>query len=74
MKHFQRSFSLRTIYHFSYRILVILVPCHKFLYNVIVKNIGHFRRDTKKELCDKVNETNFTILCMHYFNTFGVVG
>jgi SAM-dependent methyltransferase len=54
--------------------LIILVPCHKFLYNIIDKNIGHFRRYTKKELCDKVNETNFTILCMHYFNAVGVVG
>jgi 2-polyprenyl-3-methyl-5-hydroxy-6-metoxy-1,4-benzoquinol methylase len=55
-------------------ILIILVPCHKFLYNVIDKNIGHFRRYTKKELCDKIKETNFTTLCMHYFNTVGVVG
>jgi 2-polyprenyl-3-methyl-5-hydroxy-6-metoxy-1,4-benzoquinol methylase len=55
-------------------ILIILVPCHKFLYNVIDKNIGHFRRYTKKELCDKVKETNFTILSMHYFNAAGVVG
>jgi ubiquinone/menaquinone biosynthesis C-methylase UbiE len=55
-------------------ILIILVPCHKFLYNVIDKNIGHFRRYTKKELCDKVKETNFTILSMHYFNVAGVAG
>jgi 2-polyprenyl-3-methyl-5-hydroxy-6-metoxy-1,4-benzoquinol methylase len=55
-------------------ILIILVPCHKFLYNVIDENLGHFRRYTKKELCGKINETNFTILCMHYFNAVGVVG
>jgi ubiquinone/menaquinone biosynthesis C-methylase UbiE len=55
-------------------ILIILVPCHKFLYNVIDRNIGHFRRYTKKELCDKVKEANFTILSMHYFNAAGVVG
>jgi 2-polyprenyl-3-methyl-5-hydroxy-6-metoxy-1,4-benzoquinol methylase len=55
-------------------VLIILVPCHKFLYNVIDKNIGHFRRYTKKELCHKIEETNFTTLCMHYFNTVGVVG
>jgi 2-polyprenyl-3-methyl-5-hydroxy-6-metoxy-1,4-benzoquinol methylase len=55
-------------------ILVILVPCNKFLYNVIDKGLGHFRRYTKKELCSKINETSFTILCMHYFNTVGMVG
>jgi ubiquinone/menaquinone biosynthesis C-methylase UbiE len=54
--------------------LIILVPCHKFLYNVIDKNIGHYRRYTKKGLYDKIKETNFTTVCMHYFNTMGVVG
>jgi 2-polyprenyl-3-methyl-5-hydroxy-6-metoxy-1,4-benzoquinol methylase len=68
--------ALREIYKMLKKggILVILVPCHKFLYNVIDKNLGHFRRYTKKELCGKINETNFTIMCMHYFNTVGVVG
>ena len=68
--------ALREIYKMLKKggILVILVPCHKFLYNVIDKDLGHFRRYTKKELCGKINETNFTILCMHYFNTVGVVG
>ena len=55
-------------------ILVILVPCNKFLYNVIDKGLGHFRRYTKKELCSKINKTSFTILFMHYFNTVGMVG
>jgi ubiquinone/menaquinone biosynthesis C-methylase UbiE len=54
--------------------LIILVPCHKFLYNVIDKNIGHFRRYTKRELCDKIKETDFNTVCMHYFNTVGVIG
>jgi 2-polyprenyl-3-methyl-5-hydroxy-6-metoxy-1,4-benzoquinol methylase len=55
-------------------ILIILVPCHKFLYNVIDKNIGHYRRYTKKELYNKIKETNFTAVCMYYLNTMGVVG
>jgi ubiquinone/menaquinone biosynthesis C-methylase UbiE len=54
--------------------LIILVPCYKFLYNVIDKNIGHYRRYTKKGLYDKIKETNFTTVRMHYFNTMGVVG
>jgi 2-polyprenyl-3-methyl-5-hydroxy-6-metoxy-1,4-benzoquinol methylase len=54
--------------------LVILVPCHKFLYNVIDKNVGHFRRYAKKELRDKINKTNFNEERMHYFNMLGIVG
>jgi 2-polyprenyl-3-methyl-5-hydroxy-6-metoxy-1,4-benzoquinol methylase len=30
--------------------LIILVPCHKFLYNIIDKKIGHLRRYSKKDL------------------------
>jgi 2-polyprenyl-3-methyl-5-hydroxy-6-metoxy-1,4-benzoquinol methylase len=55
-------------------ILIILVPCHKFLFNVIDEKIGHYRRYTKKELHSKINETNFTVTYMHYFNTAGMVG
>ena len=54
--------------------LIILVPCHKFLYNIIDKNIGHYRRYTKKGLYHKIEETNFTTVCMHYFNMMGTVG
>jgi 2-polyprenyl-3-methyl-5-hydroxy-6-metoxy-1,4-benzoquinol methylase len=54
--------------------VVILVPCHKFLYNVIDKNIGHFRRYTKKELEYKVSKTQFTIQQIFYFNMLGIVG
>jgi 2-polyprenyl-3-methyl-5-hydroxy-6-metoxy-1,4-benzoquinol methylase len=55
-------------------ILIILVPCHKFLFNVIDEKLGHYRRYTKKELRRRINETNFTVACMHYFNTAGMVG
>jgi SAM-dependent methyltransferase len=54
--------------------VVILVPCHKFLYNVIDKNVGHFRRYTKKELEYKVSKTQFTIQRIFYFNMLGIVG
>ena len=54
--------------------LVILVPCHKFLFNVIDTNIGHFRRYTKKELRDKINQTNFNVEHMRYFNTLRMIG
>ena len=54
--------------------LVILVPCYKFLYNVIDKNVGHFRRYTKKELGYKVTKTQFVIKRIFYFNMLGIVG
>lgn len=54
--------------------LVVLVPCHKFLYNIIDQNIGHFRRYTKKELEYKVRKTGFVIDKTFYFNTVGMIG
>jgi hypothetical protein len=30
--------------------LILLVPCHGFLYNVIDKNVGHIKRSTKNDL------------------------
>jgi SAM-dependent methyltransferase len=39
--------------------LILLVPCYKFLYNVIDREIGHVRRYTKKELETKITKTKF---------------
>lgn len=55
-------------------ILVLLVPCHKFLYNRIDKNVGHFRRYTKKELEFKISKTPFVVKRTFYFNMLGIVG
>jgi len=54
--------------------MVLLVPCHKFLYNVLDKKAGHFRRYTKKELEYKVSKTQFIIQRIFYFNILGIVG
>ena len=54
--------------------LVLLVPCHKFLYNVLDSKAGHFRRYTKKELEYKISKTPFTVQRIFYFNMLGVVG
>jgi len=54
--------------------LVVLVPCHKFLYNIIDKNIGHFRRYTKKELEHRVRKAGFIIDKTFSFNTIGLIG
>lgn len=54
--------------------LIVLVPCHKFLYNIIDKNISHYRRYTRKELEYKVRKTGFVIDKTFYFNTVGMIG
>jgi 2-polyprenyl-3-methyl-5-hydroxy-6-metoxy-1,4-benzoquinol methylase len=55
-------------------ILVMLVPANKFLYNIIDKSIGHWRRYTKDELRAKVKECGFGIDRMFFFNILGMVG
>jgi SAM-dependent methyltransferase len=54
--------------------LIILVPCHKFLYNIIDKKIGHLRRYSKKDLEFKITETRFNVERMFYFNMLGIIG
>jgi len=54
--------------------LVLLVPCHKFLYNKIDENVGHYRRYTKNELKSKIFKTKFKIEKMIYFNMLGIIG
>ena len=54
--------------------MVLLVPCHKFLFNVLDKKAGHFRRYTKKELEHKISNTQFTVQRIFYFNMLGIVG
>jgi ubiquinone/menaquinone biosynthesis C-methylase UbiE len=69
-------FALRELYRMLQKdgILVILVPCHKFLYNVIDVNVGHYRRYAKNELLEKISMTNFRVERISYFNTLGIAG
>jgi len=54
--------------------LVILVPTHKFLFNVIDEDVGHWRRYTKKELKMKLKNANFKVEKMFSFNFLGIIG
>jgi 2-polyprenyl-3-methyl-5-hydroxy-6-metoxy-1,4-benzoquinol methylase len=54
--------------------LIILVPANKFLYNIIDKSIGHWRRYTKKELRNKLVEKNFVMEKIYSFNILGMFG
>jgi ubiquinone/menaquinone biosynthesis C-methylase UbiE len=70
------QFALQELYGMLQKdgMLVILVPCHKFLYNVIDVNVGHYRRYAKKELLKKINMTHFYVERISYFNTLGIAG
>ena len=54
--------------------LILLIPAHKFLYNIIDKDIGHYRRYTKKEIIKKISLTSFNILNIYYFNFIAMFG
>ncbi len=52
----------------------ILVPCHKFLFNVLDHVAQHQRRYTKKEILKKIAQTEFKIKKLFYFNFFSTFG
>ena len=54
--------------------LILLVICHRLLYNVIDKNVCHFRRYAKNDLDAKLRKTEFTVDKMFYFVVLGILG
>ena len=54
--------------------LIILVPALKPLYNVLDKELGHFRRYSKEELIQKITGNGFRVCALRYFNLFGILG
>jgi len=54
--------------------LIVLVPALQVLYNVLDKELGHFRRYDKKELNKKLNKNGFRVCSLRYFNLFGIAG
>jgi SAM-dependent methyltransferase len=77
LEHVEKDeFALQQLYKMlkNEGMLIILVPCHKFLYNVIDKSVGHYRRYTKKELVYKIRKSHFTIERIFYFNMLGIAG
>ncbi len=54
--------------------LILLVPCHKFLYNNLDRGAGHFRRYNKKELIFKTERAGFKIEKIFYFNFIAMAG
>ena len=54
--------------------LIILVPASQILYNQFDKELGHFRRYTKKKLKTLISSQGFEIIYSTYFNSVGMAG
>jgi SAM-dependent methyltransferase len=54
--------------------IIILVPAYQFLYNQFDKELGHFRRYTKKKLKTLISSQGFEIIYSTYFNSVGMAG
>jgi SAM-dependent methyltransferase len=52
---------------------LIFVPALPILFGEFDRQIGHFRRYTKKDLSDKAIEAGFTILRARYFDLMGIL-
>ncbi|MDO8428755.1 MAG: class I SAM-dependent methyltransferase [Candidatus Diapherotrites archaeon] len=53
---------------------ILLVPCHKFLFNTLDQAVGHYRRYTKKDLIEKIHKTDFKIEKIFHTNVPGIIG
>lgn len=53
---------------------IFLVPALKGLYNVLDKELSHFRRYSKKEMMQKLTANGFKICHLEFFNFFGILG
>lgn len=54
--------------------LIILVPAYQALYNTFDKNLGHYRRYTKKSLKDILTKNKLQPLHSQHFNLVGIAG
>lgn len=54
--------------------LIILVPAFQFAFGKLDRNLGHFRRYTKKSLNNALIRNGFTIEKSRYLNPLGLIG
>ncbi|MBI4155137.1 class I SAM-dependent methyltransferase [Candidatus Woesearchaeota archaeon] len=52
-------------------LVIILVPAFRFLYGERDKLIGHYRRYSKRELIEKLENNGFEVIKSRYWNTLG---
>jgi len=55
-------------------VLVLLVPAHLFLYGAIDKEIGHYRRYTKKGVRAILEDAGFDVVYARKMNALGSIG
>jgi len=53
--------------------VLLFVPALSWLYSELDKQIGHFRRYTKKELTCLVSNVGFTLIKARYFDIAGII-
>ncbi|MEI9942601.1 MAG: methyltransferase domain-containing protein [Chitinophagaceae bacterium] len=54
--------------------VIILVPAFLFLHNSLDKELGHYKRYTKKKLRELLEQEKLKVIHSKYFNTAGMVG
>lgn len=54
--------------------LILLVPAHQGVFGSLDKNLGHFRRYSKKQLAEKLVNSEFKINKLRYLNWLGAIG
>ncbi|MFI5193573.1 MAG: class I SAM-dependent methyltransferase [Chitinophagales bacterium] len=54
--------------------LIVLVPAGKCLYNNFDRELGHYKRYSRKTLGRLLRAEKLTITCMSYFNFAGILG
>jgi hypothetical protein len=52
---------------------LIFVPALPWLYSELDKQVGHFRRYTKKKLTERVQQAGFSIVKARYFDMAGII-
>lgn len=53
--------------------LLVFVPALPWLYSDLDRSIGHFRRYTKRSLCDVVERAGFVLKNARYFDAAGIL-
>lgn len=53
--------------------LLVFVPALPWLYSDFDRQVGHYRRYTKRSLCRLVEETGFEVVAVRYFDVVGMI-
>ncbi len=76
LEHIEHDLTCLKIFHGQMKQggkLFIYVPAFMSLYSRLDEEIGHFRRYTRNELCDKAREAGFTIDRVEYIDSLGFI-